>query len=229
MLAIIPARKGSKGLPNKNIKRIKNKPLISYTIEAALKSKKIDNIFISTNDKRIISIAKNYKLNIPFMRPDELATDNSPAIKTYLHTIKKLEKIYKKNIKNFVVLLPTSPLRSTKDIDNSIELFFKKKANSVISMSEANHPVHWHKNLKGEGKINSLFKNNLSTMNRQKLKKTYIPNGSIYVFDYNFLKKKMNYYGHKSYAYIMPKLKSYDIDDFEDFEIVKYILSNKKL
>ena len=120
MLAIIPARKGSKGLPNKNIKRIKNKPLISYTIEAALKSKKIDNIFISTNDKRIISIAKNYKLNIPFMRPDELATDNSPAIKTYLHTIKKLEKIYKKNIKNFVVLLPTSPLRSTKDIDNSI-------------------------------------------------------------------------------------------------------------
>lgn len=127
MLAIIPARKGSKGLKNKNIKLINKKPLISYTIEAAIKSSKITEIFISTNDLRVIKIASSYNINTPFLRPNKLATDKSPAIETYLDSIEKLNMNLKKKHKNFVVLLPTSPLRSVNDIDKAIEVFQKKK------------------------------------------------------------------------------------------------------
>lgn len=225
MLAIIPARKGSKGLKGKNIKLINNKPLISHTIEAALKSKKVKDIFISTDDKRIVQIAKKYNIKIPYLRPKRLASDRSPAIQTYLHTIDYLNKNKKEKIKNFVVLLPTAPLRKPKDIDNAISLFFKKKADSVISMCKTHHPIEWQKKIDKKKKIKSIFKDLKSTYNRQKLKTTYLPNGSIYVFNYKFLKKKLNYYSKKSFAYVMPKISSYDIDDKLDFEIIKNILN----
>ena len=108
MLAIIPARRGSKGLKDKNIKLINNKPLICYTIEAAIKSKKVKDIFISTDDKRIVKIAKKYNIKIPFLRPKKLSSDTSPVIQTYLHTVDYLNKRKKKKINNFVVLLQTA-------------------------------------------------------------------------------------------------------------------------
>ena len=135
------------GVKKKNIKLINNKPLISHTIEAALKSKKVKDIFISTDDKRIVQIAKKYNIKIPYLRPKRLASDRSPAIQTYLHTIDYLNKNKKEKIKNFVVLLPTAPLRKPKDIDNAISLFFKKKADSVISMCKTHHPIEWQKKI----------------------------------------------------------------------------------
>tara|TARA_B100000787_G_scaffold163912_2_gene146050 strand:+ start:1397 stop:2089 length:693 start_codon:yes stop_codon:yes gene_type:complete len=227
MLAIIPARKGSKGLKNKNIKLINKKPLISYTIEAAIKSSKITEIFISTNDLRVIKIASSYNINTPFLRPNKLATDKSPAIEAYLDSIEKLNMNLKKKYRNFVVLLPTSPLRSVNDIDKAIEVFQKKKADSVISMSMSHQPIEWHKKISKNYKVDKTFNSKKSVSNRQNLEKTFVPNGSIYVFNYNFLKNSKNYYGNKTYAYIMPKIKSYDIDDKTDFEIVKKFLIKK--
>ena len=101
MLAIIPARKGSKGLPNKNIKNFCGKPLIAWTIETLLKSKKITNIFVSTDDSKVIKICEEYKIKIPFMRPASLAKDDSLAIDVYIHAVKKLNNLYKKKINNF--------------------------------------------------------------------------------------------------------------------------------
>ena len=120
MLAIIPARGGSKGLPGKNIKRLCGMPLICYSIRAALKSNLIDKVIISTEDKEIASIAENCGAEVPFIRPKNLATDTAMAIDTYLHAVDYISKESSKQIESFVVLLPTSPLRITKDIDESI-------------------------------------------------------------------------------------------------------------
>ena len=108
MLAIIPARKGSKGLKNKNIKKLLNKPLICWTIEALLKSKKITNIIVTTNDERVIKICKRYNIRVPFIRPEYLAKDSTPAINVYKHAIKYLNKINQTDINEFLVALNIS-------------------------------------------------------------------------------------------------------------------------
>ena len=230
MLAIIPARKNSKGLKDKNIKLINGKPLIAYTIEAAIKSKYIYKVFISTDYERIIKIASKYKIKIPFLRPKRFATDKSPAIKTYLYTVQKLNKVNPTKVKNFIVLLPTSPLRNFHDIDNSIKLFYKKKADSVVSMCKSHQPIEWQKYLSQQKRIGPIFNKKKSIYNRQLLTPTYVPNGSIYVFKYECLKKNLNYYSKNSFAYLMPKIRSYDIDDKIDFEIIKNFLkkNNRK-
>ena len=128
MVAIIPARGGSKGLPGKNIKNLNGKPLIEWTIEAALKSKCIDKVVISTDDTNIASISENAGATVPFLRPQDLATDHSLAIDVYLYTIDKLIENTSKKYSSFIVLQPTSPLRNSDDIDNAVELFNVKKA-----------------------------------------------------------------------------------------------------
>lgn len=127
MIALIPARGGSKGLPRKNIKLLNGKPMLAYTIEAALNSKYITDVIISTDDQEIYDIALSCGAKDTFLRPRELAEDNSLAIDNYIYTIGRLEKEYNYNIESFIVLQPTSPLRSTDDIDNSIHLFNEKK------------------------------------------------------------------------------------------------------
>ena len=135
MLAIIPARGGSKGLPRKNIKMLGNKPLIFWTIEAALKAKNISKVILSTEDKEIADVCSQTDIEIPFMRPNSLAGDNSSAIDVYIYTINKLKKENIYNQDEYVVLLPTVPFVSAKDIDNAINLFKKNDADSVISLS----------------------------------------------------------------------------------------------
>ncbi len=145
MLAIIPARGGSKGLPNKNIRMLAEKPLIAYTIEAARQSRHVDRVVVSTNDQEIASISRSYQAEIPFLRPEALAGDDARAIDTYTYTIEKLNKGEGRAYEECIVLLPTSPLRTADDIDQAIELYHNKNADSVISVSEAVHPPTWAK------------------------------------------------------------------------------------
>lgn len=225
MLAIIPARKGSKGLKNKNRLIISKLPLIAHSILAAKKSKKISKIIVSTDCKEIAKISKKYGAEVPFYRKKRLANDNSMVMDSYFEVIDRL--FIKDTIKNFVALLPTSPLRSSTDIDNAINLFFKKKASSVISMTEAHYPIDWNhfvnKN-KSVRPFNSKFN---AVKNRQKIKKTFIPNGSIYVFDYKILKKTRRYYHKNTFAYLMPHENSIDIDNKLDFEIAAKLFKKK--
>ncbi|MFA6402596.1 MAG: acylneuraminate cytidylyltransferase family protein [Salinivirgaceae bacterium] len=225
MLAIIPARGGSKGLPGKNTKKLLGKPLIAYAIEAALKSKYITKVMVSTDSEEIANVAKEYGAYIPFLRPDYLATDNAKAIDNYIYTINRLSLENNISINEFVVLQPTSPLRTTEDIDNSIELFNLKNAESVISYTEEHHPISWHKYINEDKSFTSIFDS--SILNRQDFKSTYYPNGAIYVFNKDLIFSK-KYYSDKSYAYIMPRNRSVDIDNMDDFEYAEYLLNKIK-
>jgi len=225
MLAIIPARGGSKGLPNKNIKLLIDKPLIAYTIEQALNAKMVSKVIVSTDSVEIANIAKKFGAEIPFLRPKNLATDTALAIDNYIYTI---ERLIKENIikdTNFIVLQPTSPLRTSENIDEAINLFYEKKADSVISYTQEHHPIYWHKKINNDLTFSDIFESKLK--NRQAFNKTYYPNGAIYVFKFDLIKQK-RYYSDKSFAYIMARNQSIDIDTIEDFEYAEFLLKKKK-
>ena len=226
MIAIIPARGGSKGLPGKNIRELAGKPLIAYTIEAALASTAVSRVIVSTDDKEIAEIAKRYGAEVPFMRPVELATDTANAIDTYNYTIDRLEKESGKSISEFMVLLPTVPLRLAADIDGAHRIFKNKNAESVVSYTRENHPVSWHKYIDDNGKFEPLFEDN-QLLNRQKHRETYYPNGAIYIFSRELIRSG-KYYSSASYAYIMPGERSVDIDTMEDFELAEFYINRQK-
>ncbi|WP_067177465.1 cytidylyltransferase domain-containing protein [Sulfurospirillum sp. UCH001] len=223
MIAIVPARSGSKGLPGKNIKDLLGKPMIAYTIEEALKSKYISEVIISTDCKEIENIAISYGAKSLFLRPEHLASDSSKAIDNFIYTVDKLNNEFNYHIEDFVVLQPTSPLRCVKDIDEAIKLFKEKNADSVVSYTEEHHSIKWHKYITVEGKFENIFEENLS--NRQEIKKSYYPNGAVYVFKYKLIQQGQ-YYNNKSYAYIMPRSRSIDVDTIEDFEYIKFLMRN---
>jgi len=225
MLAIIPARKGSKGLKNKNKLLIAKLPLIAHSIKSAKKSKFISRVIVSTDCKDIARISRKYGAEVPFLRSKNLAQDTSMVMDAYFEVIKKIDN--KNRIKNFVALLPTSPLRSYRDIDNAIKLFLKKKADSVISMTEAYYPIDWNHYINKDKRVKAFNSNLDAVSNRQNLKKTFIPNGSIYVFNYDVLKKTRKYYHKNTYAYLMPFKKSIDIDNKLDFELAEKRLKGK--
>lgn len=222
MLAIIPARGGSKGLPGKNIKDLLGKPLLAYTVEAAREAKGISQVLISTDDKEIAEVATRFGAECPFMRPAELATDTAKSIDTYLFTVGKMEEIKGKKIEEFMILQPTSPLRNSKHIDEAIQLFRSKDADSVVSYVEEAHPINWHRYLNEEGKLEDVFQDH-ALLNRQEYRKTYYPNGAIYIFKHELVKQGA-YYSDKSFAYVMDKKYSVDIDTQEDFDYAEHLL-----
>ncbi len=225
MLAIIPARGGSKGVPGKNIKPLCGKPLIVYTIEAAVAAKTIDRIILSTDDPEIAKIASKYDVEIPFMRPKELAQDNSLAIDNYIYTIERLNREFKCNYEEFVVLLPTAPLRTSEDIDKAVELFSQTNAESVISCTTLHHPLEWVFSINDNGVIQRNSETDIrKMMNRQESKHSYIPNGAVYVFKYSLLKEKNSYYSDRTYAYVMPPERSLDMDTLYDFEFAEFLM-----
>jgi len=224
MIAIIPARGGTKRLPGKNVKDLHRKPKIAYTIEAAKKSNYISNVIISTDDQDIADIAISFGAICPFIRPSELASDSAMAVDNYIYTIERLNNEFDYKIDDFIVLQPTSPLRTVDDIDGAISLFKEKEADSVISYVEESHPITWHKYLDANNKFENIFDDTLA--NRQDNRKSYYPNGAIFVFNFNLIKKK-HYYSENSYAYIMPKNRSVDIDYIDDFEYVQYLLGKQ--
>ena len=224
MIAIIPARGGSKGLPRKNIKLLDGLPLISHTINAALASNFVDRVIVSTDDKEISSIAKEFGAEVPFIRPVEFANDTSMVMDTYLHAVDWISKEDKKPVQSFVSLLPTIPFRNSDDIDEAIKIFKNKNANSVISVVESTVPLHWYRRISKEGLLENYLPEFNAVKNRQELEKTYIPNGAVYVFQTEVLRSTRQYYTKKTYPYIMPRERSVDIDDLLDFEWAEYLL-----
>ena len=224
MIAIIPARCGSKGLPGKNIKDLLGKPVIAYTIEEALKSKYIDEVIISTDSQEIEDVAISLGAKSHFLRPKELALDDSKAIDNYIYTVNRLNNDFDYSVDSFVVLQPTSPLRIVQDIDEAIKLFKEKKADSVVSYTEEHHPITWHKYIDNNGKFENIFEEKL--LNRQDIRSSYFSNGAVMVFKYDLLKIN-KYFSDNSYAYIMPRRRSVDIDTLEDFRYIEFLLRYK--
>ena len=223
MIALIPARSGSKTIKNKNIKIINGKPLIAHTIIAAKKSKYIKDIFLITDSQKIAKIGEKYGAKAPFLRPKHLAKDNSKVIDTYIYFLKRIKKNL--TIKDITILQPTSPLRKANHIDEAIKLFYKNQSSSLISVKEIEFPLEWVKIIKkkkGKSYIKSMYSNN--NLNRQKYKKYYIPNGSVFIFNTYKLIKYKKYYFKDTTPYIMESEDSVDIDDQFDFDIAKYLM-----
>lgn len=225
MIALIPARGGSKGLPNKNIKLLNGKPLIAYTIEAALQAKGISRVIVSTDYENIKEVALEYGAEIPFLRPNSLATDGSSSLDVFKYTINRLEEEENIVIDNFVVLQPTSPLRTSTHIDEAMTLFREKKAKAVVSYCKEYHSIFWHKKIDSNGKIVNIFEGDFSK-NRQEIQETYFPNGAIYVFDKNYIFTTKDY-STDCYAYIMDRKNSVDIDTIDDFQYTEFLMNLK--
>lgn len=228
MMAIIPARGGSKGLPGKNIKNLCGKPLIAHTIEAAIKAKEIDRVIVTTDSQEIAAVARQYGAEVPFMRPSYLGDDNSSAVDVYIHAAKYMMDNCECNMQKFIVLLPTAPMRDEKDIDDAIRIFKEKTPTTLISVVEAETPVSWYYCMKEDGCIkNAGFDTENEIKNRQVNNKYYIPNGAIYILDYQLLINKRTYYAEDTLGYIMTRKKSIDIDVMDDFEYAEYLMNKR--
>lgn len=225
IIALIPARGGSKGLPGKNILQIAGHPLIAHTIMEARKSRYISEVFVSTDYDEIAEISKKYGASVPFMRPAELASDEAKSIDVITYTIDRLrsEGI---DIDDFILLQPTSPLRTAAHIDQAIKLFYDCDADSVISMTTAK-PYVWHHGIDESGRVHKIF-DSAESRNRQEFIKTYIPNGSMYISKYDELKSTNQFYTDRTYAYIMSLSSSIDIDDAEDFRLARLLMEDQQ-
>lgn len=224
MIAIIPARGGSKGLPGKNIKKINGLPLIGYSIKAAQESNLISRIIVSTDDEQIAMISRELGAEVPGLRPADLAQDDSKAIDVYRYTIKLLEEKDSSVVSNVIILQPTSPLRTVEDIDKAIRLFELKEAYSVISMCEADKPIEWAKEISSEGIVKQTITQ--SNENRQEYSKKFYPNGAVFVFSREAIESG-EYYSSNTFGYVMERKRSLDIDDQFDFDLAKLIIENK--
>lgn len=224
ILAIIPARSGSKGLKDKNIRNMNGKPLIAYTIEAALECELFEDVIVSTDSEKYKGISEKYGAWVPFLRPYELSQDTSTTNDVIEYVILKL-KAMGKEYDSLMILQPTSPLRDKEDIIKSMRLFYEKKANSVVSMCECDHSPLLMRNLDKEMRLDG-FLSELKQSRRQDLKKIYRLNGAIYITKVNYFLKFKDLYKEDSYAFIMDKKKSIDIDDINDFNYVEFLINN---
>ena len=221
-LAIIPARSGSKGIKDKNIKLLKNKPLMAYTIEAAKNSEVFDDIIVSTDSEKYKIIAEQYGAKVPFLRDISLSGDFSKTEDVIVDTITNLEKMGKK-YDYFVLLQPTSPLRNFKHIQEAIDLILEENLNSVISVCEVDHSLQICNTLKEDKSMYKFISKNNNTL-RQSMEKYYRVNGAIYIMKIDEYLKNKNFYGEKSKAYIMERKFSVDIDEEIDFLLAKAII-----
>ena len=222
IIAMIPARGGSKSILKKNIKKLLGKPLLAWTIEAAKKSKYIDKIIVSTENKEIAEISKKYGAEVPFLRPEELAKDKSSTIDAIFHALEVLkEQNYTPNV--VILLQPTSPLRNAEDIDSAIELFEAADCESVVSVCEVEHSPYWCFEIE-KGYLRSLFGDEYLMMRRQDLKGVYIPNGAIYISTPPTLYKYKSFYCNHTIPYIMPIRRSIDIDNEIDFMLAESVM-----
>ena len=228
MIAFIPARGGSKGVPGKNIKDLCGKPLIAYTIEAAKAANGVDRVIVTTDDEDIARVAREYGAEVPFMRPAELSSDTASAVDVYIHATEFVMKETGESIDKFMVLLPTVPLRNANHIDEAISYFKETGATTLISMAEAEVPASWYHVADERGRVtNAGFGAGAIMNNRQKNEVYIIPNGAIYILDYDLLKNNRTYYCDNTVAYIMKREDSIDIDYPIDFEFARCLMEKR--
>ncbi|RLA77108.1 MAG: acylneuraminate cytidylyltransferase family protein [Epsilonproteobacteria bacterium] len=211
ILAIIPARGGSKGIPKKNIVNLAGKPLLAWTIKASLNSKYITKTVVSSDDINILNIAKKYKSDT-IQRPSNLALDTASSEPVLLHLLKSLEQKF-----DYLVLLqPTSPLRDSIEIDNAFNLFFKSDATALISVCRAENKMLKAFMEDDNGYIKGIVNNIYPFMRRQDLPNTYLSNGAIYIIKTSEFIKNSSLITDKTISYIMSEVKSIDIDNVDD-------------
>lgn len=228
-LALIPARGGSKGLPGKNLKSLLGKPLVTWSIEAASLSPSIDSIVLSTDDQKIADIGEKIGARVPFVRPLDLSSDTASSIDVVLHALDFLETAGEKF--DIVVLLePTSPQRDWGDIEQALDLLIKSGASSVVGVTQAqeSHPDFMYC-LQGDLKLKPFIKKVGSAhIRRQDIEPLYYLEGSIYISFVHILRERRSFYHEDTVGYEVPKWKSLEIDDLDDFIMIEALLKHKR-
>lgn len=232
VLTIIPARGGSKGLPNKNIKVLIDKPLVAWPITAALKSDYIDKIIVSTDSEEIAKIALQYGADVPYLRPTHLATDEASSFAVLEYHINEIHKTERERYDYVLMLEPTSPLTETIDIDRAIEKLINSEniADSLVGIckSESGHPS-FSALIQDNGLIKPYEQDEFIFLRRQDISEVYFFSGSLYMSKIDALLTNKGFYHSTTIGQIDNKWKSLEIDDMIDFILVESILINKNL
>lgn len=226
IIAIIPARSGSKGLPGKNIRLLKGKPLVAHSIIQAQEAGIFDEIFVSTDSSEYANIALQYGANVPFLRSDELASDSASTWDCVREAIEQYNSIGKE-YDIVVVLQPTSPLRTAGDIINAIKKMLLNNADSVVSVCEADHSPLLCNTLPEDKSMRGFVRPEIVAKNRQELPTFYRINGAIYAVGTSYFLRSQTIYDGNSFAYVMPRERSIDIDTLYDFYLAEYLLNSK--
>lgn len=224
IMALIPARGGSKGIKRKNVRDLCGKPLIAYSILAAKESRYIDKIFVSTEDLEIAETAGKYGAEVPCLRPMQLAEDNSKTLDVVLHAVQNF--VDKKEYDALILLQPTQPLRTSDDIDRAIEFFYQHNRTSLVSISQVDDSPILIRYFDENGNMEKLL-NSCSTVRRQDMPEYYRVNGAIYINVIDEINNDTSFNDNKL-GFKMDKSHSVDIDEEKDMYIAQYYLENKE-
>ncbi|MDD7349891.1 MAG: acylneuraminate cytidylyltransferase family protein [Clostridiales bacterium] len=222
ILAIIPARGGSKGIPRKNVKAISGKPMIQYTIEAAKECPYIDKVVVSTEDEEIADISMRAGAIVPFSRPEELATDEAKTIDVVMHAV----EFYERKAEHFdiiVLLQPTSPLRNAEDITKALEYFMRNEQRSLVTVSEVSESPILMRNFNKENKLEKILEED-SDVRRQDMKKFYRINGAIYINKASELNANTSFNDNEM-GFVLTQEHGIDVDEPQDLVVAEYYLS----
>lgn len=216
LLALITARGGSKGLPRKNVLLAGGKPLIAWTVDAAISAVCVERVVLSSDDHEIMHAARAAGCDVPFCRPAHLASDCATSIDVVLHALDQLP-----GYKYVVLLQPTSPLRAAADIDAAFELMIDSGAPSCVSVCDVDQSPYWMYRVAADNKLQRLLPEIEGITRRQDLPPIYVLNGAIYIARIDWLRANKSFVSEETIAYLMPKERSLDIDTAEDFEIFR--------
>ena len=225
--AVIPARGGSKSIPGKNTVQMAGKPLIAWTIETSQKTAIVDRTIVSTDSLEIADISKKYGAEVPFMRPPELAQDDTPGVQPFIHAVKWLED-HENYLPDYALYLqPTSPLRNVSDIEAAVKLAISKNADAVVSVTTPEHHPYWMKKVDQDGRMEDFIPTEKPYIRRQDLPKAFALNGAIYLVRRDVLLARGSWYTESTYAFIMPPERSIDIDSPWHLSLAEFLLKEK--
>lgn len=227
-LALIPARGGSRRLPGKNLAALGGRPLIRWTIEAALGAQSVHDVVVSTDDPAIAKVATAAGAEVPFLRPKDIADDHSTTEEVMRHALQTLAEAGR--VWDLLVLLqPTSPLRISTDIDDAVSLFRERQASAVISVCLTDHPPEWCNPLPSNGSLEGFLGPDIVGKRSQDLPTSYRLNGALYVYPCrSILDGTVAPFARDSYAYVMPRERSIDIDEPIDLVIAEAMLQERE-
>ncbi|WP_103027997.1 cytidylyltransferase domain-containing protein [Salinibacter altiplanensis] len=221
VLGVILARGGSKGLPRKNVRELAGKPLIAWTIDAAHESEYLDRLILSSDDEEIMEVAEEYGCEVPFQRPAELAQDDTPSMDALLHALDQVPGY------DYVVLLqPTSPLRTSEDIDMTIEKCHQKDASACVTVTETEKPPEWMYTMNEWNRLEPVMKSEQTVTRRQEAPDTYVLNGAAYVAETGYLQEYRTFHGETTIGHVMPLKRSVDVDEMIDLRLSELILKS---
>jgi len=225
LLGIIPARSGSKGVPDKNVREVGGKPLIAHTIEDAIRSKRLDEFLVSTDSERYAEIARDAGAQVPFIRPEELATDDALTIDVVKHAINEFELRHEQKVDATILLQPTAPLRTTEDIDAAVELFLQSDAESLITCYESvdAHPNYMYER-GSEDRVVAVRDQTNVPDRRQDFEPVYLRNGAVYISTRELVFDDGRVYGERPVAYKMSQNRSINVDEEFDLKLAQLLI-----